>query len=81
MARLQSCRVCFVELERIELANGRAMLFCATCDRLGDERHIAAGAPGEPAGMGRKPLKLVVNQPRPAAMKKFSHSGKKSLTA
>ena len=81
MARLRGCRVCFIEMEAIALANGRAMLFCAACDTLADERHWTHGARCEPAGMSRKPLKLVVNQPRPVAVKKFINPGKKSLTA
>ena len=32
MPKPRGCLICFVELQRIELANGGAMLFCATCD-------------------------------------------------
>jgi hypothetical protein len=81
MARLRGCRFCLVELEEIALASGDAVLFCAACDTMADVRHHAAGRPPWPAGMARKPLKLVVNRPRPAAVKKFSNPGRKSLTA
>jgi hypothetical protein len=81
MAKLHGCRICFIELQRIELANGSAMLFCAACDTLGDERHVTAGVRLEPAGMARKPLKLVVNRPKNAPRIKFRIPGRKSLTA
>lgn len=74
MAKLHGCRMCRIEMERIELANGPAMLFCAVCDTLGDEAHSRR----EPAGMTRKPLKLVVNRPKTVIVKKFSYAGKKS---
>ncbi len=81
MAKLRGCRVCFVELQEIALADGGAVLFCAACDVMADERHHAGGRRHWPAGMARKPLKLVVNRPKTAIVKKFSHQGKKSLTA
>jgi hypothetical protein len=81
MARLIGCRICFVEMQRIELANGGAMLFCAACDTLGDERHIVAGGRAEPAGMVRKPLKLVVDRAKTPPRIKFRIPGRKSLTA
>jgi hypothetical protein len=81
MAKLRGCRVCFVELQEIALAGGGAVLFCATCDVMADERHHAGGRSHWPAGMARRPLKLVVNRPKSAVMKKVLPSGKKSLTA
>jgi hypothetical protein len=81
MAKLHGCRICFVELQRIELANGTVMLFCPACDLVGEERHIAEGARGQPAGMARKPLKLVVNRPKTPPRIKFRIPGRKSLTA
>ena len=81
MAKLHGCRFCFVELETIALAGGSAVLFCAHCDTMADEHHHAGGARHWPAGMGRKPLKLVVNRPKSAIVKKISYQGKKSLTA
>lgn len=81
MARLRGCRICFVELQEIALASGDAVLFCAACDTMADARHHAGGAPSWAAGMARKPLKLVVNRPRPAVVKKISFTGRKSLTA
>ncbi len=81
MARLRGCRLCLVELEEIALASGDAVLFCAACDTMADVRHHAAGGRHWPAGMARKPLKLVVNRRHPAVVKKVSNSGKKSLTA
>lgn len=81
MARLRGCRFCRVELDEIALASGDAVLFCATCDTMADIRHLAGGARPWPAGLARKPLKLVVNRRHPAAVKKFLLSGKKSLTA
>ena len=81
MARLIGCRICFVEMQRIELADDGAMLFCAACDTIGDERYVAAGAPAEPAGMARKPLKLVVNRAKTPPRIKFRIPGRKSLTA
>ena len=81
MAKLRGCRVCFVELQEIALADGGAVLFCAACDVMADERHHAGGRRQWLAGMARKPLKLVVNRPKSAILKKFSYPGKKSLTA
>ena len=75
------CRTCFVELEEIALADGGAVLFCATCDTMADTRHHAAGQPAWAAGMARKPLKLVVNRPQSASVKKVLSGGKNSLTA
>lgn len=81
MAKLRGCRVCFVDLQEIALADGGVVLFCATCDTMADRRHHAGGGRPWPAGMARKPLKLVVNRPRPAIVKKILQSGNKSLTA
>ena len=81
MAKLRGCRVCFVELQEIALADRGAVLFCAACDVMADERHHAGGRRHWPAGMARKPLKLVVDRPKSAILKKVLHSGKKSLTA
>jgi hypothetical protein len=72
----RGCRTCFVDMQRIVLADGSAMLFCAVCDTIGDERHVAAGARCAPAGMGRKPLKLVVDRPKSAIVKKIPYQGK-----
>jgi len=77
----RGCRTCFVELQEIALAGGAAVLFCATCDTMADTRHYAAGQRAWSAGMSRKPLKLVVNRPRTATVKKVLSSGKNSLTA
>jgi hypothetical protein len=79
--KLRGCRICRVEMERVVLTDGSAMLFCAVCDLIGDERQLAAGGRCGPAGMARKPLKLVVDRPKPAIVKKISYPGKKSLTA
>jgi hypothetical protein len=81
MAKPRGCRTCFVELEEIALADGSTVLFCAACDTMADIRHHAGGQRAWPAGMMRKPLKLVVNRPRTAIVKKVSVEGKKSLTA
>jgi hypothetical protein len=81
MAKLRGCRVCFVDMQEIALADGSVVLFCAACDTMADERHVTGGARCWPAGMARKPLKLVVNRLRPALVKKISYPGKKSLTA
>lgn len=81
MAKLRGCRGCFVELQEIALSGGGVALFCATCDTMADEAHHAAGRRAWPAGMARKPLKLVVDRPRTVVLKKILHSGKKSLTA
>jgi hypothetical protein len=48
---------------------------------MADETHLAGGGRPWPAGMTRKPLKLVVSRPHPAVVKKISQPGKKSLTA
>lgn len=81
MARPRGCPTCGVELETIALAHGSPALYCAACDTLADAAHCAAGRPGWPAGMARKPLKLVVNRPKSYLTKKIIYSGKKSLTA
>ena len=81
MAKLRGCLICFVGLQEIGMAGGSAVLFCATCDAIADEKHHAAGRRGWSAGMTRTPLKLVVNRPKSAILKKILHSGKKSLTA
>jgi hypothetical protein len=77
----RGCRTCFVELQEIALADGRAVLFCATCDTMADTRHHAGGQRAWAAGMARKPLKLVVNRPKSADVKKVLSGGKNSLTA
>jgi hypothetical protein len=77
----RGCRLCFVELEEIALADGGAVLFCAVCDTMADTRHHAAGQSAWAAGMMRKPLKLVVNRPKSADVKKILSGGKNSLTA
>ncbi len=81
MARLRGCRTCHVELDTIALADGGAVLFCATCDMIADEPHLAGGGRPWSAGMARKPLKLVVNRPKSWSVKKITSTGKKSLTA
>ena len=81
MAKLRGCRVCFIDMASITLADGTHVWFCAACDVMGDDRHVAGGARCWPAGMARKPLKLVVNRPKTASGKKISYPGKKSLTA
>jgi hypothetical protein len=80
-AMSRACRICFVELDEIALADGGAVLFCATCDTMADVRHHAAGQRAWAAGMTRKPLKLVVNRPRSVDVKKVLSGGKNSLTA
>ena len=81
MTRLRGCRVCFVEMEPIALGDGTTVLFCVACDTMGDERHVSGGGRCWPAGMGRKPLRLVVNRPKTVVLRKIPNSGKKSLTA
>lgn len=81
MAKLRGCRVCFIDMASMTLADGTAVWLCAACDVMGDDRHVAGGARPWPAGMARKPLKLVVNRPKTAPGKKISYPGKKSLTA
>jgi len=78
MPKLRGCRTCFIDMAAIVLADGSAVWLCATCDAMGDERHVSGGARCWPAGMGRKPLKLVVNRRHPAIVKKISLPGKKS---
>ena len=63
MAKLRGCRVCFVELEQIALADGGAVLYCAACDVMADERHHAGSAP--PLA-GRDGAKAVETGGRPA---------------
>jgi hypothetical protein len=81
MARLRGCRVCFIDMGPIALADGTTVWLCAACDVMADDRHLAGGGRCWPAGMARKPLKLVVNRPRSFLGKKISLQGKKSLTA
>jgi hypothetical protein len=81
MARPRGCRTCLVELDVIAMADGGAVLFCAACDTMGDERHVSGGARPWPAGMGQKRLKLVIDRPKSWSVKKISIAGKKSLTA
>jgi hypothetical protein len=66
MPKLRGCRVCFTDLQEIALAGGGVVLFCAACDAMADERHHAGGGRPWPAGMARKPLKLVVSRPKTA---------------
>ena len=80
-AKLRGCRSCFIDMAEIALADGSTVWLCAACDTMGDDRHFSGGARCWPAGMGRKPLKLVINRRHPAIVKKISMPGKKSLTA
>jgi hypothetical protein len=43
MAKMVGCRICMVELARIELADGSVALMCATCEVIGVEHEIAQG--------------------------------------
>ena len=81
MAELRGCRACLVELQEIALSDGGTVLFCATCDTMADERHHAGGARPWPAGMTRKPLKLVIDRPKTPPRIKVRIPGRKSLTA
>jgi hypothetical protein len=58
MRRRFHCHYCVVELERLVLADGTAVLLCVDCDLIGLEREIADGGPLWPAG--------VVERRRPA---------------
>jgi hypothetical protein len=66
MPKLRGCRVCFIDLQAIALADGGVVLLCAACDAMADERHHAGGARPWPAGMARKPMKLVISRPKTA---------------
>jgi hypothetical protein len=43
MAKMTGCRLCRIELARIELADGSVALMCATCEVIGVEHEIAQG--------------------------------------
>jgi len=51
MAKPFACRLCVVELTRVELADGTAALVCVDCDAVGLAHEIAHGAPMWPAGL------------------------------
>lgn len=53
MAILLCCRLCAVEMARIELADGSVSLLCIDCDLVGLEHEIAGGARVWTAGLGR----------------------------
>lgn len=53
MPKRRGCPLCMVELERVAIAGGSAVMFCAACDAFGDERYVAAGARLWPAGWAR----------------------------
>jgi hypothetical protein len=45
MAKLLGCRICMIELARIELADGSVALVCHACEVIGVEHEIARGGP------------------------------------
>jgi hypothetical protein len=51
MAKLFACRLCMIELLRVELADGTAALVCVDCDAIGLAHEIAHGASMWPAGL------------------------------
>ncbi len=55
MPRLRCCLSCFVELDRIALADGSVVLMCAPCDTIGVEREIAIGGRMWIGGTAQKP--------------------------
>jgi hypothetical protein len=56
MARkMRGCRLCFVAMERIELADGDVVWLCAPCETMGDERHLAGGMRCWPLATAQKP--------------------------
>jgi len=54
MARLFGCRICRIELARIELADGTVALVCSTCDVIGLEHEAARGGPLRSGGSRSK---------------------------
>jgi hypothetical protein len=45
MAKLLGCRICMIELARIELADGSVALICHACEVIGVEHEVARGGP------------------------------------
>ena len=45
MPKLLCCRGCRIELERITLADGSAVLLCVPCDTVGIEHEVLLGGP------------------------------------
>jgi len=52
MAKFLCCRICLVEMERVKLADGSAVVVCGACDMIGVEQEVARGGPVWAAGMG-----------------------------
>jgi hypothetical protein len=42
--RIFACRGCRCVLERVEIAGGRAVVYCLTCEQIGHEHEVAQGA-------------------------------------
>lgn len=53
MGKRRGCPLCMLEMNRVAIAGGGEVMFCAMCDAFGDERHVAAGARLWPAGWAR----------------------------
>jgi hypothetical protein len=58
------CRYCVVEMERLALADGTAVLVCVDCDLIGLEREIADGGPLWPAGLAERAREANKRRPR-----------------
>jgi hypothetical protein len=71
------CRFCSVELDRVAIAGGGKVLFCATCDAVGDDNEVTGGARLWPAGWAT----LAGHKRNQGVRIKVRYSGKKSLTA
>jgi hypothetical protein len=59
MAKMLGCRICMVELVRVELADGSVALLCHACEVVGVEHEVRRGGPmwagGFPAERQRSP--------------------------
>ena len=64
MAKLHCCTGCFIEMDRVALADGSMVLLCVTCDTIGVEQEIAIGGRSWPAGMAVKPPRRAVKRSR-----------------
>jgi hypothetical protein len=65
MAKLFCCRVCMIEMARVELADGTAALICVDCDVIGLAHEMAGGGPMWSAGLSAGVRAAKRRRPRP----------------